>query len=146
MIDINKTVVSNKFPFDKQNLKYFIGYKDSEKTKPLCIFGPQIIIYERNIDENRHIYFLIKEEKVFIKYMDILEKVSNVIKSKYNSELICSKKYLKAKKRQHTHKSSLLMYICANNIDWFNLSKRWKLLSQFFLRKTLFYWRHRNFV
>ena len=78
--------------------------------------------------------------------MDILEKVSNVIKNKYNSELICSKKYLKAKKRQHTHKSSLLMYICANNIDWFNLSKRWKLLSQFFLRKTLFYWRHRNFV
>ena len=49
--------------------------------------------------------------------MDILEKVSNVIKNKYNSELICSKKYLKAKKRQYTHKSSLLMYICANNID-----------------------------
>ena len=49
--------------------------------------------------------------------MDILEKVSNVIKNKYNSELICSKKYLKAKKRQHTHKSSLLMYICANDID-----------------------------
>ena len=26
-IDINKIVVS-KFPFDKQNFKYFIGYKD----------------------------------------------------------------------------------------------------------------------
>ena len=33
-----------------------------------------------------------KEEKVFIKYMEILEKVGNIIKSKFNSELIYSKK------------------------------------------------------
>ena len=30
-IDINKIVVSNKFPFGKQDFKYFIGYKDCEK-------------------------------------------------------------------------------------------------------------------
>ena len=29
-IDINKIVVSNKFPFGKQDVKYFIGYKDLE--------------------------------------------------------------------------------------------------------------------
>ena len=29
-IDINKIVVS-KFPFDKQNFKYFIGYKDQTR-------------------------------------------------------------------------------------------------------------------
>ena len=28
-IDINKIVGSNKFPFGKQDFKYFIGYKDS---------------------------------------------------------------------------------------------------------------------
>ena len=33
-IDINKIVVSNKFPFGKQDFTYFIGYKDSE---PLCV-------------------------------------------------------------------------------------------------------------
>ena len=33
-IDINKVVVSNKFPFGKQDFTYFIGYKDSE---PLCV-------------------------------------------------------------------------------------------------------------
>ena len=27
-IDINKIGVSNKFPFGKQDFKYFIGYKD----------------------------------------------------------------------------------------------------------------------
>ena len=30
-------------------------------------------IYIGNFDKNRRIYFLIKEEKVFIKYMEILE-------------------------------------------------------------------------
>ena len=34
-IDINKLVVANKFLFDKQNFKYFIGYKDNKKIRPL---------------------------------------------------------------------------------------------------------------
>ena len=56
-IDINKIVVSNMFHFDKQDFKYFTGYKDSEKIRPLCIFRPQIIIYKRNCDENRYLFF-----------------------------------------------------------------------------------------
>ena len=31
--------------------------------------------------------------------MEILEKVSNIIKNKFNSELISSKKYIKAEKK-----------------------------------------------
>ena len=50
-----------------------------------------MIIYRRNFDENRCIYFLIKEENVFIKYIEILEKVSKIIKNKFNYELIYSK-------------------------------------------------------
>ena len=46
------------------------------------------IVYKRRFDETRHIYFFIKEEKVFIKYMKILEKVRNIIKTKFNSKLI----------------------------------------------------------
>ena len=37
------------------------------------------------------IYFLIKEEKVFIKYMEILDEVSNIIKNKFDSELTYKK-------------------------------------------------------
>ena len=44
-IDINRIVVS------KQHLTYFVGYKDSEKIIPLCIFRQQLIIYKRNFDE-----------------------------------------------------------------------------------------------
>ena len=55
------------------------------------------------------IYFLIKEEKVFIKYMEILEKVSNIIKKKFNSDIIYSKKYLKAEKK--TQKEAFNVYM-----------------------------------
>ena len=50
-----------------------------------------MIICKINFDENRRIYFLIKKGKVLIKYMEIFEKVRNIIKNKFNSELIYSK-------------------------------------------------------
>ena len=37
-IDINKIVVFNKFPFSKQDFKYFIGYNDDTEIRPLRIF------------------------------------------------------------------------------------------------------------
>ena len=53
-VNINKIVVFNKLFFGKQDFKYFIDYK--------------------------HCYYLIKKEKFFIKYIEILEKVRNIIK------------------------------------------------------------------
>ena len=58
-------VISNKFPFGKQDFKYFIGCKYPEKIAPLCIFHPQMIIYKINFHENRHIYFVNKRRKSF---------------------------------------------------------------------------------
>ena len=54
-IDINKIVVSNKFPFGKQNFKKFISYEDAKKIRPLCIFHPKISIY-RNIKLDVYIF------------------------------------------------------------------------------------------
>ena len=67
--------------------------------------------------------FLMTEEKVFIKYMEILEKVSNIIKNKFNSELISSKKNKKAekKKKKNPSKKSHSAFICTSNNDKFNL-------------------------
>ena len=44
-IDINEIVVFSKFPFCKQDFKYFIGYKDNKEIRPLCIFFPEMSIY-----------------------------------------------------------------------------------------------------
>ena len=110
-IDINKIVVSNKLPIGKQDFKYFIGYKDSEKIRYICVFRWQMIIYKRNFDENlnRLIYILIKKEKVFVKYMDILEKVRNIIKFMYNLYII--KKNLKAEEKKINIKEAFNVYM-----------------------------------
>ena len=36
-LGFNKILIS-RFPFDKQDLKYFIGCKDNKEIRPLCIF------------------------------------------------------------------------------------------------------------
>ena len=76
----------------------------------LYIFRPRMITCKINFDENRLIYFLIKKEKEFIKYKEILEKFRNIIKNKFNSQLLYNKKYLKAEKI-NKRKEALNVYI-----------------------------------
>ena len=104
-IDINKLVVSNKFPIGKQDFKYFIGYKDSKKVRSLCIFRPQMIIYKRNFDENRHIFCQEKKRKFQI--YGNFRKVGNIIKKKFNNEFIYSKNHLKAERKRYFFKLGL---------------------------------------
>ena len=79
-IDVNKIVVSNEFPSGRQDFKYFIGYKDYEKIKPLRIFFPEANAYRIDLDETECMSFLIKDKEVLEKYNDTLEKVSSIIK------------------------------------------------------------------
>ena len=46
-----KIVVSNKVSFGKKGFKYFIGSKDANKVRPLCIFFPKMSAYGRDCDE-----------------------------------------------------------------------------------------------
>ena len=48
-VNFNKIIVSNKVPFGKKGFKYFIGYKDDRKVRPLCIILSKITAYRRNI-------------------------------------------------------------------------------------------------
>ena len=73
-------MVSNKFSFGKQDFKYFISYKDSKEIRPLCIFFPEMSKHKIYSDKTKFMYFMIKEEKNFDKYMTICEKVCNIIK------------------------------------------------------------------
>ena len=65
-IDINEIVVCYKFPFGKQDFKYFISYKENKEIRPLCIFFPEMSIQKR--------YFITKDENIFDKCMTIWEK------------------------------------------------------------------------
>ena len=67
--------------------------------------------YKINFDKMKHMYFMIEDEIFFDKYMKIWEKVSNIIKNKFNSELIYDKIYLKTKKQCNTKEGFQCFYI-----------------------------------
>ena len=58
-----------------------------------------MLIHKRSFDENRHVYFLIKEENVSIKHMEISQKVGNIIKNKFYGEFRYNRINLKAEKK-----------------------------------------------
>ena len=72
-----------KILFGKQGFIYFIGFKDDKKIRPLCVFFPKMSAYRIDADESGCMHFMIKEEKVFDKYVEIwvqfIEKVKTII-------------------------------------------------------------------
>ena len=55
-VDIDKILISNKFSC-KKGYKSFIGYKDDEKVKPLCIMLPQISRRVKRFHETKCMFF-----------------------------------------------------------------------------------------
>ena len=78
-MDISK-IVFNKVSFDKKGFKYFIGYKDDEKVKPLCIMLPKMSGYTKSFNETKYMSILIKEDELLEKYNKIWYKVKDSIK------------------------------------------------------------------
>ena len=58
---IDRIVVSNKVPFGKNDFKYFIGYKDGKKFRPLCVMLPKMRACRRNFDETKYMSFFDKK-------------------------------------------------------------------------------------
>ena len=55
LVNVDQIVVSEKFKYSDDAFKYFIGYKESEIVKPLCIILPQMtgfIKYFKNGGKN----------------------------------------------------------------------------------------------
>ena len=59
-IDINEILLSKKVSFGKKRFKYFIGYNDGKKVRPLCVIFPKISAYKRDFDATKYKSFLIK--------------------------------------------------------------------------------------
>ena len=103
-VDVNKIVLSNKVSFGKKRFKYFTGYKDAKKTKPLCIFLPKMSAYRKNFNETKYMSFSIKDDKLLEKYNEIWEKVKNIIRKEFDSEAVYNEKYRKARIKSYKGK------------------------------------------
>ena len=59
LISVNEDqiVVSDKFKHNNEGFKYFIGYKEGEIVKPLCIILPQMSTYIKYFEnESKNIF------------------------------------------------------------------------------------------
>ena len=79
-IDNTKIVVSNKVSFGTMSLKYFIGYKDSKKIRPLFKFLPEMGACRRDFDETKYISFLTKDDELIQNIMKFGKKLKIVSK------------------------------------------------------------------
>ena len=58
LLNVDQIVVSDKFKHSDGGFKYFIGYKESEIVKPLCIILPQMNAYIKFFENGgkKHIF------------------------------------------------------------------------------------------
>ena len=68
-VNVDQTVVSDKFKQSDEGFKYFIGYQEDEIIKPLCIILPEMSGYIKYFENGgKNMFFLIKDDEVWEKY------------------------------------------------------------------------------
>ena len=85
-VNADQIVVSEKLTHNEAGFKYFIGYKEGEIFKPLCVILPQMsgyIKYFRNGEKNMS--FKVKDDDVLDKYSKIWDKIKNALSIKFHS-------------------------------------------------------------
>ena len=100
-VDLDQIVVSYKFKHPNQSFKYFIGYREGEIVKPLCIILPQMsghIKYFEN--DSKNMCFLIKDDEVWERYYKVWDVIKDKLGIIFHSEPVYGYKHLKAKLRE----------------------------------------------
>ena len=101
-VNVNKIVVSDKFNYNEDCFKYFIGYQKGKIVRPLCIILPQMSGYIKYFEYGSpNMSFLIKDDEVGEKYEQIWDVIKNKLKIKFHSEPVYEYKYLKTKVREY---------------------------------------------
>ena len=82
-IDLNlvdKTVISNKFKHSDNGPKYFIGYKDDNIIRPLCIILPQMSGFIKYFDNGENTSLMSEDGSVFFFYIFMTYNLQRIIK------------------------------------------------------------------
>ena len=86
-VNIDQTVVSDKFNHNNNGSRNFIGYQEGEIIKPLCIILPQMSGYIKYFENGgKNMSFLIKDDEVWEKYDKIWDVIKNKLGIKFHSE------------------------------------------------------------
>ena len=68
LVNVDQIVVSDKFRHNDDGFKYFIGYKEGEIVKPLCIILPQMTRYIKYFEngKKKSMSFMVKNDVCWI--------------------------------------------------------------------------------
>ena len=86
LVNLDQIVISEKFKHNDDRFKYFIGYKEDEIVKPLCIILPQMSGYIKCFKNGgRNMSFVIKDDDVLDKYNEIWYKFKKTLNIRFHS-------------------------------------------------------------
>ena len=86
LINADQIVVSDKFKHSDDSFKYFIGYKEGEIVKSLCIILPQMSGYIKYFENGRkNMSFMVKNDNMLDKYNEIWGKTKEKLSIKFHS-------------------------------------------------------------
>ena len=101
LVNAEQIVISDIFKHSDDGFKYFIGYKEGEIVKPLCITLPQMNAYISCFENGgKHMPFVVKEDDVLEKYNEIWNKIKKTLNIKFHSMHVYDEKYIKANVRK----------------------------------------------
>ena len=128
-VDLNKTVVSNKWKINDTTYKYLCGYLNNDIIQPLCIILPQMNGYIKYFNNGRkNMLFVTDDKEVYKKYNKIWEVVRKLLKLKFTVNPIRDDKYIITKLKifnginRTTFTNNIIpiernSYICISAID-----------------------------
>ena len=86
LVNADQIVVSEKFKHSNDGFKHFIGYKEDEIVKLLCIILPQMTGYIKYFENGgKNMSFVIKDDDVLDKYNKIWGKIKETLNIKFHS-------------------------------------------------------------
>ena len=101
LVNVDQIVVSDKFKHSDDGFKYFIGYKEGEIVKPVCIILSQMSGYIKYFENGgKNMSFLIKDDDVLDRYYLIWNKTKKLLNIKFHCMPVYDEKYIKAKVRE----------------------------------------------
>ena len=109
LVNVDQIVVSDKFKHSDDGFKYFIGYKEGEIVKPLCIILPQMSGYIKYFENGvKNMSFMIKNDDVLDKYNEIWNKIKKTLNIKFHGVPVYNEKCIKAREFNSVIKANLL--------------------------------------
>ena len=90
----------DKFKHSHGGFKYFIGYKEGEIVKLLCIITSNDWIQKSFENGGKNMSFVVKDDICLNKYSEIWDKIKETLSIEFHSMSVYDEKYIKAKVRE----------------------------------------------